>query len=108
MTFAQARKIIDEHNTKENITKQFCDKHPIKLYIVYTKDSFDKKYTEKQRTYETRSDNKYFLPNMCGNSLFGNCLDGNDDGVRLDWYFGSWKIERCYLMKDGELIDGKS
>ena len=95
LTFAQARKIIAEHNQKYGIKSQFEDSHPITLYIVYKQSNWDDEYSETSRTYVVRSDNKYFLPNMISNSLIGNCLDGTDDGVRLDWY--NWEIEYVYI-----------
>ena len=83
---------------------QFNDEHPdggkSKLYgvIVFTKDSFNKPYTEKERSYRTSNDQKAFRHNMCSNSIFADCLDGKDLGVRLDWYMGDgWKVDYCYL-----------
>lgn len=41
-------------------------------------------------------------------SLFGNCLDGSDVGVRLDTYMfavpvdgvgKAWKVEYCYIVE---------
>ena len=49
-----------------------------------------------------RSDNKYFVSNMGGNSIFADSLDGADVGVRLDWYLNDWKIEYCYILEDEE------
>ena len=95
LTFAQARKIVDEHNQQNGIKSQFEDPNPIRLYIVYKQSNWNEQYSETSRTYVVRSDNKYFLPNMIGNSLFGNCLDGTDDGVRLDWY--NWEIEYVHI-----------
>jgi len=34
---------------------------------------------------------------MMGCSLFGDCLDGYDLGVRLDYY--NWKIDFCYFVE---------
>ena len=48
--------------------------------------------------YEFTSDNKYFLGNMSGNSIYADCLDGKDLGVRLDWYLGQWEIDYCYIV----------
>ena len=67
----------------------------VKITIVYSKDNWQKPFTEIQRTYETNTKQKYFIPNMCGASLFGNCLDGIDLGVRLDWY--NWQVEKAIL-----------
>ena len=42
---------------------------------------------------------------MGGYSIFGNCLDGTDQGVRLDWYMAEerdingWKVEDCYILE---------
>ena len=51
------------------------------------------------------SDNKAFWPNMGGYSIFGYCLDGTDQGVRLDYYMAEerdingWKVEDCYILE---------
>ena len=69
--------------------------------VVFEKDSFSRPYTEKQRSYEFTSDNKAFLPGQIGNSIFADCIDGSDDGVRIDIYIhdekAPWKVEKCYL-----------
>lgn len=77
-----------------------------KAVIVFTKDSYSRDFSETQRSYEVSRDNKYFDPNMIGNSLFGSCLDGTDDDVRLDRYIHRlpeeghvWKVEYCYITK---------
>ena len=57
------------------------------------------------RTYRFDSDNKAFWPNMGGYSIFGSCLDGTDQGIRLDWYMteegnpGGWKVADCYILE---------
>lgn len=74
--------------------------------VVFTADSFTKPYTEFQRSYRFFSDNKAFLPNQFSNSIFADCLDGTDDGVRIDLYMHDpkmpWKAEYCYLLEDCE------
>ncbi len=68
--------------------------------IVFTKDSFTADYTETERSYRTWSDNKGFQHGKCSNSIYADCLDGKDLGVRLDWYMHAehpWKVEYCYL-----------
>lgn len=74
--------------------------------IVFTSDSYIKPYTEKERSYKIKRDNKYFNPLANGNSLFGNCLDGKDNGVRLDRYMilqpeegTRWNVDYCYITK---------
>lgn len=67
--------------------------------IVFTPESFNREYSVESRSYGINRDNKYFQSEMCGTSLYGFCLDGTDQGVRLDWYFGDWKIDYCYITK---------
>ena len=88
-----------EFNKVHNNTSKGNNK-VLKGVIVFTQDSFDKTYTEGERSYEVTSDNKAFLPNMISNSIFGNCLDGIDNGVRLDLYiYDGWKIDYCYITE---------
>jgi hypothetical protein len=54
-------------------------------------------YPLESRSYEFRSDEKYFLPEMGGNSIFATSLDGSDRNVRLDHYLHMWKVDYCYL-----------
>lgn len=74
--------------------------------IVFTADSFEQEYSEESRSYKISSDAKYFNPSMIANSLFGDCLDGSDKGVRLDMYIsrgmyasGGWKVDYCYITR---------
>lgn len=60
----------------------------------------DKNYTELQSTYVISSNNKAYLPNMGGYSIFGSCLDGTDPCLRLDGY-----IQEEHGGKDGWVID---
>ena len=74
-------------------------------HIIFTKDSFDQQYPLLSRTYRISSDNKAYWPNMSGYSIFGDCLDGTDQGVRLDYYMAEerdptgWKVEDCYILE---------
>ena len=54
----------------------------------------------KEKSYAFRSDEKYFLPSMGGNSIFASALAGIDRGIRLDWYLGEWKIDYCYIIEE--------
>lgn len=73
--------------------------------IVFTEDSFNKPYTRLSRSYCLSSDNKAFWPHAAGYSIFADCLDGTDQGVRLEWYMaeegnaGGWKVEDCYILE---------
>lgn len=98
MTFPKLLETIREHNTRKNITSQFEDKFPLRCGICFKASNWpDQEYSEKSRTYLFSSDNKYFLDSQIGNSLFANCEDGSDQGVRLDWYLPKWKVEYCFI-----------
>ena len=92
-----------------------CDSpmEELTAHIIFTEDSFTKPYPLLSRTYSLSSDNKAFWPNMSGYSIFACCLDGTDQGVRLDWCMagegnpGGWKVEDCYIleqMQDAEAM----
>ena len=83
-------------------------------YIVFTADSFDKSYTEEERTYVVGSNNKAFIEGMGGYSIYASSLDGSDKCVRLEAYMADehggkdgWKIEKCYVKDDSnrEMLD---
>jgi len=105
-----------EYNELKRIFRELKRTSPredLTAHIIFTEDSFDKKYSLLSRTYTFTSDNKAFWPNMGGYSIFGYCLDGTDQGVRLDWYMaeegnpGGWKVEDCYILEqlqDAEVI----
>lgn len=68
--------------------------------IVFTKSSFNEDYPEVSRSYKVSSEEKYFDNNMNGSSLHGYCLDGSDQGVRLDQYIqNDWTVDYCYIIK---------
>lgn len=76
---------------------------PLKGVVVFKEESFDEHYSEKSRSYSVYSSAKYFRSEMCGTSLFGDCLDGSESGVRLDWYMRGdkpWKVDYCYFTSD--------
>ncbi len=78
-------------------------KSPVSGYIVFTQVSFDKPYSEQSRTYVVSNDNKAYIAGAGGYSIFGSCLDGSDQNIRLELYMhgdGAWKIERCYMQRD--------
>lgn len=77
----------------------------VEAFVTFTPDSFDKPYTKKQRTYLFTSDNKAFRP-AGGYSIFADCLDSQDIGVRLERYMkaekggaNGWVIEDCGIVK---------
>jgi hypothetical protein len=101
ISFDELRDIFYDHNSENGIKGQFEDKAPLYGNVVISQDSFNKPYSEEERTYVFRSDNKAFLSGMIGNSIISDSKDGSDKGVRLDWYiWDGWKIERCYITKE--------
>lgn len=83
-------------------------------YVVFTADSFDKPYTEEERTYVVGSNNKAFIEGMGGYSIYASSLDGSDKNVRLEAYMADeyggkdgWKIEKCYVKDESnrEILD---
>lgn len=73
--------------------------------IVIKEDSFTEEYSEESRSYVVSNENKAFLPNMGGYSIFGTSLDGLDPCVRLDAYLecerggdNGWKVDYCYFL----------
>lgn len=92
---------ISKHNNEKGIKQQYEDKEPLKCVVVFKDvESWGKEFPLENKSYGFRSDNKFFLPNMSGNSIFASSLDGQDPGVRLDWYLygeNAWKIDYCYV-----------
>ena len=97
ITFSELCDMMYEHNDGNN-------KEPLKAVIVFKQESFSKPYSERSRSYAVCSETKYFKSNMGGNSLFGNCLDGSENGVRLDWYMRAeekpWLVDYCYITNE--------
>lgn len=98
LTQTQLYDLFYEHNVKNNITSQFEDEHPLIGVVVYKAGNWKTEYSLESRSYKVRSDNKAFIPGMCGNSIYADNLDKSDHGVRLDWY--GWAVDYCYLLED--------
>lgn len=66
-------------------------------YVVYKASNWpEKEYSEQERTYAVYSSSNGFFSGKISNCVYGDCLDGRDLGVRLDWY--DWKKEYCYMV----------
>ena len=87
-------------NEKHGITcKGFGPK--VTAVAVISADSFNKPYKEEERSYRFTNHNKAFIPSNLSRSIFADCLDNKDIGVRLDWYLGSdWKVGYCYIESE--------
>lgn len=102
LTWDEIRDAMWSFNKEHGYTSK-GNKERLEAIVVFTEDSFKKTYTEKERSYKFTSDNKGFLPSQSSNSIFADCLDGKDLGVRLDWYMYDeepWKVEYCYLLTE--------
>ena len=98
ISYAEMAAIFRKHE------REASDGTHITGYIVFTEDSFTKPYSLESRTYSVSSDNKAYLPNMGGYSIYGSCIDGTDPLVRLESYMAAekggkngWKVDYCYL-----------
>ena len=113
--YAEPEKIEMSYN---ELKKRFREaeekgKEHLKGYITFTSDSFTEPYSEESRTYVVSSNNKAFIPNMGGYSIYGSSLDGKDLMVRLEQYMAAerggkdgWKIEKCCLEDNSrEMIE---
>lgn len=102
ITWSELEKAMWKFNEEHGYTTK-GNKERLEGVVVFKEESWDKPYTEEQRSYRLSSDNKAFLPNQLGNSIFGDCLDEKDLGVRLDWYMHDkdkpWKVDYCYLLE---------
>ena len=99
-----------KHYTMEEFTKKMRDaveeNKILKGVIVFTEDSFDTPYTVEERSYQVDNENsKYFDVEKLGNSLYGDCLDGKDLGVRLDNYLDDWDVDYCYFIDEAEKVE---
>lgn len=102
ITWSEMRDSMWRFNEERGYTTKGT-KERLKGVVVFTEDSYTRPYTEVERSYQITSDNKAFLPNQLSNSIFADCLDGQDLGVRIDWYMhgaGSWKVDYCYLLEE--------
>ena len=79
--------------------KVYPNGKPLTAYIIYDASNWPKPFHETARTYAVNSWSNLFFDGKISTSLFGDCLDLSESGVRLDWY--NWKREKCYLCTDG-------
>lgn len=102
----------NEHLTLEELEEKAHNKEWEKAVIVFKPESFDKEYSEQSRSYEVSSDANYFQSGKISSSLFGYCLDGTDQGVRLDLYMKAlpednmgkrWLVDYCYIVDEDKI-----
>lgn len=85
--------------------KVYPNGKPLTAYIIYDASNWSKPFHETARTYAVNSWSNLFFDGKISTSLFGDCLDMTESGVRLDWY--NWKREKCYLCTDGLPVNWK-
>lgn len=95
ISYAEFREAMFKFNEEHTNSEE-------KLYgvIVFTEDSFDKPYTERERSYKISNEQNAFKHGKISNAIWADCLDGKDLDVRLDYYMGNWKIDYCYLLEE--------
>lgn len=90
-----------------NVGTPYHERKHLTGCIVFTEDSFNQPYSLESRTYAVSSDNKAYIPNMGGYSIFGSAVDGSDPGVRLEAYMAAerggkdgWRVDYCYMTEE--------
>lgn len=93
ITFADLERAFETYNAEHSNGEDYRD--AIKGVIVYKQSNFSKPFSEESRSYRVSSSNRRWQSGKISNGYYGDCLDGTDQGVRLDWY--NWEVEYCYL-----------
>lgn len=62
--------------------------------IVFKKENWKQEYSELSRSYRSNSNQWGWDYSKLGRCRLGDCLDGTDTGVRLDYY--NWAIDYWY------------
>ena len=93
ITMSKLDEIMLEYNSRfpEN-----ADTAKIFGVIVFKQSNFTQEYSELSRSYRVSNANRRYQHGKISNSLRGECLDGTESGVRLDWY--NWEVEYCYML----------
>lgn len=92
ITMSKLEEIMQEYNRRFS---ENANSAKLSGVIVYKASNWDKPYSEQSRSYRVWNCNRHYQDGKFSNSLFGNCLDGTDLGVRLDWY--RWDVDYCYM-----------
>ena len=105
LTWYEATKYLTDYNKKYGIKTKGTTDHICKMVAVISEDSFTQAYSLEERSYIFTNDNKAFLPEMGGYSIFANSMDGSDTGVRLERYVEEasadrWKVDYCYILSE--------
>lgn len=107
ISFAEMEREMLAYNKKYGITDWSADKPKLYAIVCFDKKSFKKTFSEPVRSYLIDNMANAFFPHKISFALSGDCLDGIDRDVRLDWYMRgeeNWKVEYCYLIEDMKVI----
>lgn len=97
LTYSEFCNRMWEHDKDHSNNEDYRDS--IYGVIVYKASNWpDHNFTEKERSYRVSSCNRCFQDGKIANSMFGDCLDDTDLGVRLDWY--NWEVDYCYMLEE--------
>lgn len=66
--------------------------------IIFSQSNWDSFHSELSRSYTSGSNQSGWDAERMGRCRIGSCLDGLDEGVRLDWY--NWEVEAWYWADD--------
>jgi hypothetical protein len=100
ITFEELYERFVKHNEEKKVTSQYSASKSNRLVgvVVFKKENWPgNDYSLESRSYQFVSDIKYFIPGLGGNSIFADCMDGSEEGIRLDFYLSSWEIDYCYI-----------
>ena len=92
ITFGQLAEIMRAYNEEHPDREESAD---VAGVVIYKESNWKVPYSEVSRSYRVWNCNRAFQSGKISNSLSGDCLDGTDQGVRLDWY--GWTPEYCYM-----------
>lgn len=101
-----AKDYMIKFNKDNNVRSKSSDGPVCTMIVVFTEDSFNKPYTELERSYRFTNKEKIFIPSNGGYSLFASSLDGTDPCVRLESYMedegvnNGWVIEKIYIESE--------
>ena len=99
MTKFERLEMVRTYNARHGNEYGVPTEHVIWFAITYARCNFSKPFNRKERTYIVASNGgKACFNGMCGSSLWGDCMDGRDMGVRLDWY--DWKIDEIVQIPE--------
>lgn len=99
ITWSQMCERMCSYNHEHGYTRK-GNPTDIKAVVVFTGKGMKPGLTEIERSYIFSSDNKYFLSDQIGNSIFADCLDKTESGVRIDWYIHEWEVDYCYIVEE--------